>query len=107
MKPLALPGTHGTLATTAGEVSQDKLATKPEKERALKAAREFESLLLRHMLESMQKTAHIGKSDSKANDGYQSMAVEALADGVERGGGLGLADLIAHTLESEISSKSR
>jgi flagellar protein FlgJ len=102
MKPVFLP-------TAPGELAQAKPAPdKAASEKALKAAREFESMLLRHVLESLQKTAHVGKSDSHSNSAYQSMAVEALADGVSRGGGLGLADLIAKTLESEVrGGKSR
>jgi len=101
MKPVAFP-------TTTGELSQTQLAAphKPN-DKALKAAREFESMLLRHVLESMQKASHVGGSESKSSTAYQSMAVEALADGVERGGGLGLADLIAKTLESEVTGRAR
>jgi len=101
MKPVALPA-------AAGELSQAQRAAphKPN-EKALKAAREFESMLLKHVLESMQKASHLGGSESKSSSAYQSMAVEALADGVERGGGLGLADLIAKTLESEVAGRSR
>jgi Rod binding domain-containing protein len=97
-----------TFPTAPGELAETKpAAPKQSSAETLKAAKEFESLLLRHMLESMQKTAHVGKSDSRANSGYQSMAVEALADGIERGGGLGLSDLIAKTLESEISARGK
>lgn len=99
--PIAFPKAPGELGEAKPDAPQ-----KPGAE-TLKAAREFESLLLRHMLESMQKTAHVGKSESRANSGYQSMAVDALADGIERGGGLGLADLIAKTLESEMSTRSK
>lgn len=99
--PIAFPKGPGELAAAKPDAPQKASAE------TLKAAREFESLLLRHMLESMQKTAHIGKADSSANSGYQSMAVEALADGIERGGGLGLSDLIAKTLESEMSMRAK
>jgi flagellar protein FlgJ len=96
MKPIQLP-------TGPGELAQAKPpANKAASEKALKAAREFESILLRHVLESLQKTAKVGKSDSNSAGAYGSMAVEALADAVTRGGGLGLADLIAKTLESEV-----
>ena len=97
-----------TFPTAAGELDAAKPeAPKKATPETLKAAREFESLLLRHMLESLQKTAHVGKSESRANSGYQSMAVEALADGIERGGGLGLSDLIAKTLESEMTTRAK
>ena len=98
MKPIQLP-------TAPGELAQAKPpANKAASDKALKAAREFESMLLRHVLESLQKTAKVGKSDSNSTGAYGSMAVEALADSVTRGGGLGLADLIAKTLESEVRS---
>ena len=98
MKPIAPPTALGELHQSAA------VADKKPSEKALKAAREFESLLLRHVLESMQKTANVGKSEKSSSSAYQSMAVEALADSVTRGGGLGLADLIAKTLESEARS---
>jgi Rod binding domain-containing protein len=49
-------------------------------------AQEFESMLLRQMLTA----AHMGGSHGK-EDAYSGMAVDALASGVERSGGLGLA----------------
>lgn len=101
MKPVALL----PAALEQAQAQSPHTPAKPS-EKALKAAREFEALLLRHMLESMQKTAELG-GKSHANSGYQSMATEALADGIERGGGLGLADLVAHTLESEMTSKGQ
>jgi Rod binding domain-containing protein len=103
MTPIKLPPTAGGTP----QVESNHGAAKKPDEQALKAAREFESLLLRHMLEAMQKTAHIGAKESNSATAYQSMAVEALADGVERGGGLGLADLVAKSLQSEIGGKSR
>jgi Rod binding domain-containing protein len=80
--------------------------TPPKDEKALKAARDFESMLLRHMLESLQKSAELG-GKKHTNSAYQSMAVEALADGIESGGGLGLADLVAKTLQSEVSRRGQ
>ena len=101
MKPVELsPAALGGHAPVPAHVQP-----KPS-DKALKAARDFESMLLRHMLESMQKTAEMG-GKKQTNSAYQSMAVEALADGIEHGGGLGLADLVAHTLESEISRRGR
>jgi Rod binding domain-containing protein len=73
-------------------------------EKAAKAAKQFESMMLQHMLEAMQKTAQLGGKDHQ-NTAYMSMATEALADGIERGGGLGLADLVAHSLQSELATK--
>lgn len=102
MKPLAL--TPATTNTTATELTAPP--KRPLDEKALKAAKQFESLLLRHMLESMQKTAEVG-GKSHTGSAYQSMATEALADGIEQGGGLGLADLVAHTLQAEVAGRTR
>jgi Rod binding domain-containing protein len=101
IKPVDLPASALGAATPAHPPPPAKAS-----EKALKAAREFESMLLRHMLESMQKTAEMG-GKKQTNSAYQSMAMEALADGIEHGGGLGLADLVAHTMESEISRRGR
>jgi Rod binding domain-containing protein len=101
MKPLEV-------ATTALHQAEAPLHQPPAKpsEKAIKAARDFEAIMVRHMLESMQKTTELN-GKSHANNGYQSMATEALADSIARGGGLGLADLIAHTLESEMTRGKR
>src|SRR3954463_9426913 len=48
-----------------------------------KAASEFESMLVRQLLTA----AHMG---GNKQDAYSGMAVDALASGIERGGGLGL-----------------
>jgi Rod binding domain-containing protein len=101
MKPVEL----SPAALQKAEPATPQPPAKPS-EKALKAARDFEAIMLRHMLESMQKTAELG-GKSHANSAYQSMATEALADSIERGGGLGLADLVAHTLEGEISKGGR
>ncbi|HEY3495642.1 MAG TPA: rod-binding protein [Polyangiaceae bacterium] len=111
MKPVALvPFSQDSQAlanVAAGQ--QAKKAANPKSAETLKAAREFEALLLRHVLESLQKTTQLsGSEKNRSNAAYQSMAVDALSDGIARAGGLGLADLIAHTLESEIAgSKPR
>ena len=97
MKPIV----SATTALQKPEAATPAPPAKPN-EKALKAAKEFESMLLQHLLESMQKTAELG-GKSHANSAYQSMATQALAEGIERGGGLGLADLVAKTLQSEIS----
>jgi Rod binding domain-containing protein len=65
-------------------------------EKLHEAARDFESLLVKQLLTA----AKIG-GDPKGS-GYADMAVDALAKGIEKGGGMGLAkrieDTIAHSL---------
>jgi len=60
-------------------------------EKVQQAARDFESVLVRQLL----KATKMG-GDSKG--GYGDMAVDALADGIEKGGGLGLAQCIQKAL---------
>ncbi|HTQ03407.1 MAG TPA: hypothetical protein VMI54_06105 [Polyangiaceae bacterium] len=99
----------GPLALGASPAAQPTDAAAPKApskvdEQAMKAAKQFESMMLTHMLEAMQKTAELGGKDHQ-NSAYMSMATEALADGLERGGGLGLADLVAHSLQSELAGR--
>jgi Rod binding domain-containing protein len=107
MKPVALvpAALDPTALAQAKPTDASKQAANPRSAETLKAARDFESLLLRRVLESLQKTTKIGGGESHSNTAYQSMAVDALADGIGRAGGLGLADLIAKTLESELTGR--
>ncbi len=61
-------------------------------EKLEKAAGEFESLFVKQLL----KEAKIG-GDQKSG-GYADMAVDALATGIQRGGGLGLAKRIEEAM---------
>lgn len=72
-------------------VNQVDPRSAPRAERVIKkdlalehAAREMETVFVRHMLEA----AKIG--GEKSQSGYGSMAVDALAQGIERSGGIGL-----------------
>jgi len=76
---------------------------KPPSEEALKAAREFESLLLRHVLKSLEKTTSIGPA-SQSSSTYRSMITDALADGIGQSGGLGMADLLARDLDVKLGN---
>jgi Rod binding domain-containing protein len=70
-------------------------ATAPDAKRAAKlhdAARDFESLFVKQLLTA----ANIGGGSKE--DGYTDMAVDGLAAGIERGGGLGLARRIEESL---------
>jgi hypothetical protein len=60
------------------------------------ATREFEELLVKQLLNA----AKIGGEKST---GYADMAVDALAKGVEKGGGLGLARRLEETLSHSLS----
>jgi len=62
-----------------------------------KLAGEFEGIFLRQLLQSSEI---IGKSAG----GYGAMAVDALASGIEKGGGLGLARQIEDALGKMVDS---
>lgn len=64
------------------------------------AARDFESLLLRQMLSSLEKTTKVGSAGNgvAGQHTYGSMVVEAVADAVAQAGGLGLAQLLSDAL---------
>jgi Rod binding domain-containing protein len=76
---------------------------KPPSAEAVKAAREFESLLLRHVLKSLEKTTAIGPA-SQSSSTYRSMITDALADGIGQSGGLGMADLLARDLDVKLGN---
>lgn len=64
------------------------------------AAKQFEGILLRQMVSELQKTAHLGGGPQTGGQLYESLVSEALADAVERAGGLGLADSIARSMQA-------
>jgi Rod binding domain-containing protein len=66
----------------------------PEK---LRLAQEFEQIFIRKMLSSLEKSGRNGDgaSASSSGDAYGSMVVSALAEAVSKGGGVGLAEMIA------------
>jgi flagellar protein FlgJ len=66
----------------------------------LKAARDFEQIFLRKMLSVLEKTGRpaTGGAMNGGKDIYSSMVVNALAESVSAGGGIGLADFIAQSM---------
>ncbi len=68
--------------------------------RELRAARQFESVMLASVFGALQKTfTEIGgKPSDPAAENYSAMGMQALADGVAAVGGVGLAKMIAADL---------
>jgi len=83
---------------TAQPLLTDASARKAEK--LHEATRDFESLLIKQLLSA----AKVG-GDSKGS-GYADMAVDALATGIEKGGGLGLARRIEETIAHSLGRPS-
>ena len=66
----------------------------------LKAAKDFETIFVRQMLKSVEKTtaAGMGTKAAAGQSTYGSMIVDTLSDSISKGGGLGLADVIAKSM---------
>ncbi len=72
--------------------------------RRLEAAREFEAVLLQQMLKRLERTTRVGGGDAPAGQSeYGSMVVQAVADALARGGGLGIAELLSDQMAAPTS----
>ena len=82
--------------------SQNALQSTPQQEkRALeKAASEFESLFIYHMLKTMRKSVSKGSlfGNSKGEEIYKSMLDEELSKVMAQGRGMGLRDMVVRDL---------
>lgn len=66
-----------------------------------KAAREFESLLLTSLFDSLQRSFAFDPHDQTPGaDDYRLIGTRALAEAVAAGGGIGIAQLILRHLEA-------
>ena len=68
-------------------------AAPPQGQKLENAAREFEAQLLAELLRQVNSNASLmpGSESSGADEQYQSMATQAVAEGMAAGGGLGIA----------------
>lgn len=71
-------------------------ASAPNPAKLQKVAREFESQLLAELLHHMHFNAGMlpGSEESGANEQYQNMATQAVADAMAANGGIGIANSI-------------
>jgi Rod binding domain-containing protein len=72
-------------------------------ERLQQAARQFEAIMLKRMLSSLEKTTKL--DSGKGTSMYGSMIVDAMADAIVGSGGLGLSKMIEQTLPGEVAKK--
>jgi len=78
----------------------------PVDPRALQAAKDFEAIFLRTLLSSLEKTTSVsgsGRLDTGQST-YGGMVVGALADNISGSGGIGLAEIVAKSLSTHLSS---
>ena len=97
MIPIGAVGSVTTSATQAAGGPAKADAPDPS---VLKAAKEFESIFVRQMLKSLEKTTAAG-GNTKATAGqntYGSMIVDSISESISKGGGLGLADVLARSM---------
>lgn len=66
----------------------------------LQAAKDFEAIFVRQMLKSVEKTTAAGGSTkpTAGQSTYGSMIVDSLSDSISKGGGLGLAEVVARSM---------
>ena len=90
-------GAIGSTSTT-GVAAPNK--PEPVDPGVMKAAKDFESIFVRQMLKSLEKTTAAG-GGAKAQAGqstYGSMVVDSMSESISAAGGLGLADVIARSM---------
>lgn len=76
----------------------------PDQARLAQAAQQFEAVLLRRMLSSLEKTTQM--QSGKGTSMYGGMIVDAMADAIVGSGGLGMARLIEESLPGKKTNDS-
>ena len=93
---------NAPLLGSANQVKSAK-ADDAESKRLGEAARQFEAVFVRQMLSSLEKaTSTQGGKDAGSNL-YGSMLADAVADAVSRAGGMGLASMLKHSLQPQLT----
>ena len=86
-----------------GTVSSVALNQTADDPRIKEAATQFEAVLLRQMLSSLEKTTNSSAgSQSTGGSIYGSMVVNTVADAIANAGGLGLASLLTKSLQNVV-----
>lgn len=91
---VALPASLNRM--TAGDPASAKVIAKN-----VKAARDFEALLLAPVLDALQQTfaGVSGDSDMPGASDYRGMGTQALAQSIAAQGGIGIAELVLRHLQ--------
>lgn len=82
--------------------------TKDAKEvyQAKHAAQQFEAMLLKQMLSSLEKATRAGSEHGSAGSSqYGSMIVEALSDAVAEAGGIGIGKMMVESVAQRVADK--
>ena len=92
-----------------GDPTRTSGTTPAEAARIRQAARDFEAIFIGQMLQTMRRSPLARGPLTGGNDMYRGMMDDELAKAMARGGGLGLADMIARhvtglTAQKKVSS---
>ncbi len=93
-------GAIGSAPTSGTQAASGPVKAEAPDPSLLKAAKDFESIFVRQMLKSLEKTTAAG-GNAKATAGqstYGSMVVDSLSESISKAGGLGLADVVARSM---------
>jgi flagellar protein FlgJ len=95
----------------ASDIPPERLAGNSqltEQEKIGEAARQFEAILLRQILQSAHKTVIKSNfsDDSTSSSIYQDLAVNQLADDISKSGTIGLAKTLQHEFTRQLHSGS-
>ena len=93
-------GAIGSAAVSGTQTAGSPVKAEAPDPSLLKAAKDFESIFVRQMLKSLEKTTAAG-GNAKATAGqstYGSMVVDSLSESISKAGGLGLADVVARSM---------
>jgi Rod binding domain-containing protein len=93
----------------ASEIAPERLAGNPQltdRQKIAEASRQFESILLKQILEGSQKTVIKSKfsDDSTASGIYHDMITTQLADSISKSGSFGLAKTFEQQLDRPTAS---
>ncbi|HEY6557960.1 MAG TPA: hypothetical protein VI072_11835 [Polyangiaceae bacterium] len=76
-----------------------------QKQKLTEATKQFEAVLIRQMLTSLERTTQLSSSKGAlgGSSAYSSMMVDALSDAIAQAGGLGLAKTLDGMLADRVS----
>lgn len=87
----------------AGAPQVDAQEKTQQADRLGQAAKQFEAMMLKRMLSSLEKTTKL--DSGKGTSMYGSMIVDAMADAIVGSGGLGLSKMIEQSLPAAAAKK--
>ena len=104
---LLRPG--ATASDASPKTNQQELENSPAGRKLLKAARDFEADLISSWWQEAEKDLHDSSSGALGSgfDGLKGLAMNTLAESMVKGGGLGIARMVFHSLAPALERKLR